>query len=343
MPTEVSSSRLMSGVRELVGAEVLVVDKDPAVQKGMTQLLSSSSLHVTSVDHPDEALLLLGKKFFSVIIVDLDTPTPGAGLQTTEQLKQVSPTSMIIMLTPRKSFDDAVASVRAGAVDLVLKSPESVEYLLERVLAAAGRSVGKREIDSILADVRETYDDFLKRFMDAEKRALDASGGIGAGPLEEIHALMVTPNGELCKAVSSAAPAGFHFGFAQTGGEALDRCSTGRYQIVMIADMLPDLPGSMVVSSVRTQAPDAIVLRFTGPGPGGKVELVQSRGTVPVVPSFTDPRQLAGKLDELGEAFRARARERRYTQAFRERHYDFLRRYVELKLKIDRALGGDKS
>ena len=41
----------------------------------------------------------------------------------------------------------------------------------------------------------------------------------------------------------------------------------------------------------------------------------------------------------LAEAFRARAKDRRYTQAFRERHYDFLRRYVELKIKIDRALG----
>jgi hypothetical protein len=51
--------------------------------------------------------------------------------------------------------------------------------------------------------------------------------------------------------------------------------------------------------------------------------------------------QLADRLDELAEAFRAKARERRYTQAFRERHYDFLRRYVELKLKIDRALGSD--
>ena len=32
------------------------------------------------------------------------------------------------------------------------------------------------------------------------------------------------------------------------------------------------------------------------------------------------------------------ARERRYTQAFREKHYDFLRRYVELKTKIERAM-----
>jgi hypothetical protein len=49
-------------------------------------------------------------------------------------------------------------------------------------------------------------------------------------------------------------------------------------------------------------------------------------------------RERHDRLDELAEAFRAKSRERRYMQAFRERHYDFLRRYVELKVKIDRAL-----
>ena len=43
---------------------------------------------------------------------------------------------------------------------------------------------------------------------------------------------------------------------------------------------------------------------------------------------MTDPSE---QVEVIREAFR-------YTQAFRERHYDFLRRYVELKSKIDRAL-----
>jgi len=334
-----SNSRLVSGVRELVGAEVLVVDKDPAVQKGMTQLLSSASLHVTTVSTPDEAVAALGRRFFSVMVVDLDSPTPGAGLETTRHLKELSPTSMVVMLTPRKSFDDAVESIRAGAVDLVLKAPESVKYLMDRVLEAAGRSVGKREVNAILVDVRETYDDFLKRFMDAERRALDAAGGVGSVGIDEIRVLVVASDDGLKRAIEERAPAGFTFSAANTGGEALDRCTSGRFHIIAVHDMLPDLPGSMVVRSAKTQAADAIVLQLSGPGPGGKVDLVQSKGTVPVVPEFTDAAQLAAKLDELGEAFRARARERRYTQAFRERHYDFLRRYVELKLKIDRALG----
>ena len=63
--------------------------------------------------------------------------------------------------------------MRAGAVDLILKAPESVAYLKDRVLDAAGRSVGKREVDTVLDDIKRVHEEFLQRFMDAERRAID--------------------------------------------------------------------------------------------------------------------------------------------------------------------------
>ena len=49
-------SRLTSGVRALTGAEVLVIDQDERVTRGMTQLLSAADLHVTTVQSPEEGL-----------------------------------------------------------------------------------------------------------------------------------------------------------------------------------------------------------------------------------------------------------------------------------------------
>jgi hypothetical protein len=65
---------------------------------------------------------------------------------------------------------------------------------------------------------------------------------------------------------------------------------------------------------------------------------VETVGSRRIVKPFSEAKQLIDRLDDLAEAWRAKARERRYTQAFRERHYDFLRRYVELKTKIERAI-----
>src|SRR5690606_21307526 len=130
-------------------------------QQGMVQLLSAANLHVTCADSPESGLEQLDKRFFSVVVIDLDTPMPGAGLTTTIAVKERSPTSMVVMLTPRKSFDAAVESIRAGAIDIVHKSPESVPYLKDRVMEAAGRSVDKREVNSLLVEVKALHDEFL--------------------------------------------------------------------------------------------------------------------------------------------------------------------------------------
>jgi len=342
--TQESNSRMLSGVRELIGAEVLVIDRDKNVTKGITQLLSAASLHVTALEEPHAAFDLMHRKFFSVVIVDLDTPTPNAGLETARELKNISPTSMVIMLTPRKSYADAVASIRSGAIDIILKSPEQVSYLKDRVMEAAGRSVNKREVNSVLVEVKKVYDEFLELFMASERRALDMSDKLaGRDPnrlnsFDEIKVLVVEDASELGAALAASNKAGYSFATAQSGGQALDLCSSKKFHIVMVASLLSDLPGSMVIRSVKTQNPAVVAIEFMPPGPGGKVDIVESTRRIDVIAEFTDPKQLLDRLDDIAEAFRAKAKERRYTQAFRERHYDFLRRYVELKMKVDRAM-----
>lgn len=343
---DLSISRASTSVRNVMGAEVLVIDKDEGVRKGMLDLLSQADLNVTSVESAEEGFAQLEKRFFSVAVVDLDTPTPGGGLETVTAIKQKSPTSMIVMLTPRKSFDDSVQAMRAGAIDIVFKSPDSVRYLKDRIVEAASRSIDSREVATILTDARDAHDEFLKLFMDAERRAqMHADKLAGRDPekgssLDEIHLLIIAPDDSLAKSLAEKAPTGYLFQSALSGGQALDLCSSGTYHYVLVGHGLPDLPASMIIRSVKTQSPESVVMTFTGPGPSGSIEIVDSTRTTVIIPQFEDPAQLLARLDELAEAFRAKSRERRYTQAFRERHYDFLRRYVDLKTKIDRTLSG---
>lgn len=345
--TESSTSgsyRELAALAQLTGIEVLVLDGDANVHAGMEQLLSEASLHVTCVSSPDAALELVGRQFFSVALVDIDTPSPASGIHAIRAIKQASPTTMVIALTPRRSFDDAVAAVRAGAIDLILKAPESVAYLKDRVLAAAGRSVGKREIDTVLVDVRGVHDEFLHRFMETERRAIDladrAAGRDPARsvPLEELRVLVVDEVDDLFATLTATAPPGYSFVHATSGGEGLDRVTSSAFHYAMIAEDVSDLPATTIARTIRNQHPDTVVLTFLGPADNGRVELVEHSGTRTLVQPFTDPGQLVERLDQLAEAWRVKARERRYTQAFRERHFDFLRRYVELKTKIERAI-----
>jgi DNA-binding NtrC family response regulator len=153
MTTESRSGN--SGAHQmLVGVEVLVLDSDERVHAGMQQLLSEANLHVTCVKDAETALAAIAGRFYSVALVDIDTSSPRDGIETIGRIKVASPTTMVIAMTPRRSYEDAVDAVRAGAVDLILKAPDSVKYLKDRVLDAIGRSVGKREVDSVLDEFR---------------------------------------------------------------------------------------------------------------------------------------------------------------------------------------------
>jgi len=333
----------MSGAL-LVGVEVLVVDADQRVHAGIEQLLSEAQLHVTCVNNAPDALDLVDRQFFSVALVDIDTPDPRGGIETIRSIKAKSPTTMIVGMTPRRSYEDAVDAVRAGAIDLILKAPESVAYLKDRVLDAAGRSVGKREVDSVLNDIRRVHEEFLQRFMDAERRAIDlADKAAGRDStklvlIDELRVLVIDEVDDFVTAMSESAPKGYSFVHATSGGEGLDRISSGAFHYAMVAEDITDLPAKTIARTIRNQHPDTVVLTFLGPSQNGKVELVEQAGTRMLVQPFSEAKQLVDRLDELAEAWRVKARERRYTQAFRERHYDFLRRYVEIKTKIDRAM-----
>ena len=335
-------------VRQLVGAEILIVDQDEDVQVGMRQLLAQANLNATCVGTPEEAYQELARRFFSAAVIDLDTPAPSAGLATIAYIKETSPTTMIVLLTARKSFDDGVEAIRRGAIDIVFKAPESVPYLKDRIMAAANRSADTREVNSLLVEVKAAHDEFLRLFMDAERRNVDLQDRVAGrdpnkGALDEIKLLIVGADTSLAVSLDEKPTPGYVFRMAVSGGQALDMCGSDSYHYVIVGDDLEDLPVSWVIRSIKTQFPDVVVLSYSGPGPGGKLELIETSKRTVIVPNFHSPTQLLDRLDVLAEAFRAKMRERRYTQAFRERHYNFLRRYVELKMKIERALASDQS
>jgi len=114
---------------------------------------------------------------------------------------------------------------------------------------------------------------------------------------------------------------------------------------VLVKEHLPDLPGSMVVKTVRAGTPEAVTLLYNPPlraGATGDVRMVDASRTMVLLPSYTDPEQLVAPLNEIREGLRQKNKERRYLQAFRQRNYEFLQRYASLKQRIKAALDKGK-
>lgn len=335
----------ISPARELQGAEVLVVDADVSVQKGMERLLEPTGLAVTAVGSDERALELIATKFFGVVVVDLDLYVPNNGLALVKAVREKSPPTLVLVLSPRKSFDAAVAAFRAGAHDVVMKAPEHIEYLKARIVDAVSDATSRRGAGALLGEARDRLEGFLTQLMEAERRAVDLEDRVaGRDPErtargEDLRVLFVDADDRLYQGVTRNPPPGFSFVLAQNGGEALDVASSSTFHMAFVGPSLADLPSSMVMKTLKAGSPEMTVVAYE---PGDKLAIVEATQTIPLVDRFTSVTQLLERLPELAEAHRIKLRERRYLTAFRERHFELLRQLGDLRRKIDRAIEDGK-
>ena len=327
------------------GQEVLVVDGDDKVQRGLAQLLSENGLVPTVVSDAVRARELAHEKYFAVALIDLDTPQTNAGLELTRWFKQNAPSTTTIVMCSRKVFESSVEAFRAGAADVIVKSPDQVQYLKSRTVEAALGVQKSVADDKLIQEVLGVHEDFLRRLMDATRKVAELEEQIGGGSHptasdEECALLVVEEDGWLSKQLDSALKVrgGYALVTTATGGEALDRASGRTFQIALVRDALPDLSGSMVVSTLKSQSPDTLTILYSRPGASpGKAEVIEGAKTIALVPELTDGQQMIERVDELREAFRRKSRERRLLATFRQENYELLRRYAELKQRLIRA------
>ena len=110
--------------------QVLIVDDDVAVRSTMNEYLLNAGYHSDSVSCAEEALELLQKKSFHVVITDIILPAMG-GLDLTKIVKKNQGSDVIVMTgySDDYSYEEAI---NIGASDFVIK-PVRLEELLLRL------------------------------------------------------------------------------------------------------------------------------------------------------------------------------------------------------------------
>jgi DNA-binding NtrC family response regulator len=332
------------------GEEVLVVDADKNVLRVLEKVLRDAGLTVTALSDPVRARDQVEKRFIPVVLCDLDTPTQGAGIELVKFAHDKSPLTAVILMTARKNFDTVAAAFRSGARDVVPKTQEALPYLRERVQVAAADIRAAQTRDQLMADLGEMHEEFLKRMMDISRQVTDLEEKIlsreGNAPsavaaLAMIDVLLVDDEQALNAVLTQQLPVdkGWRLRHAQSGGEALDAASQAPPQILVVSETLPDLPSTMVIKTIKADAPDAVALVFTSPSDSepGEVRMVDSSRLLTLIASFSSPEQLVGQLEDVREALRKKAKERRYLQVFRKQHFDFLKKYGALRQRLASA------
>jgi two-component system response regulator FlrC len=117
-------------------ASILVVDDEPAMRLLVTSVLKDEGHDVTAAASGEEALQLVAKRHYHLIITDLKMPGM-SGVELLERIKKDDPETAIILLTAFGSVEGAVEAMRKGAAHYLLKplaNPDELRLAVRRVL-----------------------------------------------------------------------------------------------------------------------------------------------------------------------------------------------------------------
>ncbi|MBL7175431.1 MAG: response regulator [Desulfobacteraceae bacterium] len=114
---------------------VLVVDDEEDFIETMVNRLKKRKIDTTGALSGEEALELMKKKQFDVIILDIKMPGGMDGIETLREMKKIQPLSEIILLTGHASVETSIEGMKLGAFDYILK-PITLEDLLPKLAQA---------------------------------------------------------------------------------------------------------------------------------------------------------------------------------------------------------------
>ncbi|HDP25570.1 MAG TPA: response regulator [Deltaproteobacteria bacterium] len=136
---------------------ILVVDDEEIIRYSLVNILSSRGFEVDEASTAEKALELLYKKSYHLVITDLVLQGLG-GLELLENVKVISPKTIVIVITGYGSLKSAIAALRLGVYDYLLKPCDESELMLriERALEMQGFGMEQKRLQELNAITKTT-------------------------------------------------------------------------------------------------------------------------------------------------------------------------------------------
>ncbi len=106
---------------------IMIVDDERSMREFLAIMLGKSGYRVDTVASGEEAVARIGQDMFDLVITDLSMPGLD-GLGVLKRVKDVSPTTAVILITAYATTESAVEAMKLGAFDYVIK-PFKVDEL----------------------------------------------------------------------------------------------------------------------------------------------------------------------------------------------------------------------
>ena len=148
--------------------QVLIVDDDKSLLEVLSDIVSAAGHKVHSSSDGGEAVELIRRQPFDLVITDL--MMPGAdGMEVLRAARRNQPETLVIIITGHASLQTAIEAVREGAYDYIRK-PFNLEEIELACKNSSERIRLLRENKRLLAQLQEAYRqmDLIKGIMEME-------------------------------------------------------------------------------------------------------------------------------------------------------------------------------
>jgi FixJ family two-component response regulator len=115
---------------------VLIVDDEKNIRLTLSMALEELDLSVDTAVNGEEALHMMAKKSYALVLLDLHMPGI-SGLEVLRRIAEIRPEAKVIIITAYGTIESAIEAMKLGAVDFLQKpfNPADVREMVSRSLS----------------------------------------------------------------------------------------------------------------------------------------------------------------------------------------------------------------
>jgi CheY-like chemotaxis protein len=134
-----------------ITGRILVVDDIPMVRKTLVEILRQGGHDVSDAESGEEALRLIPRQRFDLLISDLQMPGMG-GMELVARVKARHPMITVVVITGYPTVDRAIEAMKRGATDFVSKpfTAEQIQHVVRKTLREQRLVVENRRLTAEL-------------------------------------------------------------------------------------------------------------------------------------------------------------------------------------------------